>query len=243
MLVAAAGVEREHGAEFERGAGRGRAGDVRGVGADLVVRFAEAEDQFAAATALADRQPLDLSFGDPRLVEPLLPQRGFKRAGDVPADDRGVINGRRLATPEAEPDQDAAGRPLLVVHAAVRTDQVVVPIGIKGHALPNRAGLGRRGELRRAEWFADDRAGSDINDVERAGLAIGHQHPAAFAERHDAGRLDHGVYPAVPQESGRGGGRFQPVVMGPGGQGELPGQWRSPRLGGSKGLASVSTPR
>ena len=73
--------------------------------------------------------------------------------------------------------------------------------------MPSQLGpvSGRRGQLRRAERRADERACGDVDDVERGGLVIRHQHPAAVAERRDAGGLDHDVRPAVPKERGRGG--------------------------------------
>ena len=110
-----------------------------------------------------------------------------------------------VAAPEAEPDHHAAGRPLLVGLTAVRANQVVVPLRVEGHALPTRAGLGRRGNFDEPSGAPTSAACGDVDDVERGGLVIRHQHPAAVAERRDAGGLDHDVHPAVPKKRGRGG--------------------------------------
>ena len=68
------------------------------------------------------------------------------------------------------------------------------------------------------------RAFAEVDDVERGGLVVRHQDALAVADRRDAGWLDPDVHPAVSQERGREGGRFQPVVVGLGGRGKQPGE-------------------
>ena len=94
---ASLGLEGEERLEVEGRVGRGVAGDVGGERPDLVARLPEADDQLAADAVgrpgLPDRQPFDLPFGDPGVIERLGPEGRFERPGDLPADDRGVVDG------------------------------------------------------------------------------------------------------------------------------------------------------
>src|SRR5262249_61434010 len=83
------------------------------------------------------------SLGSSRAVVLDAPERRAARASGL------VLDGGRLAAPGAEPEHRAAGRPLLLARAAVRADQVGIPLGVEGHTPPLRAGPARHAELPR----------------------------------------------------------------------------------------------
>ena len=143
-------------------------------------------------------------------------QGRLERAGDVPADDRGVVDRRLIAVLEAEAKQDALARPLLVRLADVRADDVIVPFGVAGHALPLRAAeLRGLGELRRGDRLADDPAGRDVDHEQRRVLVV--RRPEFDGRRRSARRPRPRSRrsPSRPAISGIGkGGRFQAEVVG-----------------------------
>ena len=78
-------------------------------------------------------------------AQPLVLEGRDQRRGELPRDDRAVVDGDRAGLAirpglglEAEPDQPGVLLALVVGLAGVGADEVVVALGVAGHGLPLR---------------------------------------------------------------------------------------------------------
>ena len=133
--------------------------------------------------------------------QPLALHIGLERAADVPAQDRGIVDGRRIAVADPESQQNALGCGFFLGLPDVSADQVKITFAVTGHAFPLGPAQRRwRGKLRRSDWLAQDAAGRRVDDEERGMFVVRQQEPPAVADRLDGRRLDHAVdFPAHEQ--------------------------------------------